>query len=133
LEPFLTKLFVGKEPDLSSLQETKGNWQKAAILLAVGWIVGGLFEELFFRGYLFYRIGRFIANEKVCKWSALIVTSIVFAFAHAYQDTSGMISAFYFSMFMGLLYYYFKRNIWYLILIHGIYDTFGVAMLYLGW
>ncbi|NIJ53010.1 CPBP family intramembrane glutamic endopeptidase [Dyadobacter arcticus] len=133
LEPFLTKLLVGKTPDLSALQDTKGNIKKALILLVIGWLVGGFFEEFFFRGYLFNRINSVIHSIKLQKWIVIIITSIVFAFAHAYQDLAGIISAFYFSVIMGLLYFYFKKNIWYVVLIHGIYDTFGVLMLYTGW
>ena len=130
IEPLLTKI-VGVEPDLSTYENVKGNVNGLITLLALGWIIGGLFEEFFFRGYLFNRIQSIIHNQLVFKIIAIGVTSIVFAFAHNYQGIAGIIGTFYFSIIMGLLYFYFNRNTWYLIVIHGFYDTVGIFRLYL--
>jgi hypothetical protein len=34
-----------------------------------------------------------------------------------------MVNTFYFAILLGFLYYFFNRNVWYLILVHGFYDT----------
>jgi uncharacterized protein len=130
-EPLITKM-TGAEPDLSSYEGVKGSISGLIGMLAIGWIVGGLFEEYFFRGYLFYRFKTLIYNTHLYKWFTIAVTSIVFGFAHNYQGTGGIIGTLIFAIVMGLLYFYFKRNVWYLILIHGFYDTVGIFRLYLG-
>jgi len=131
IEPLITKI-TGAEPDLSSYAGVKGSISGLTGMLALGWIVGGLFEESFFRGYLFYRFNTVIHNTQLYKWLTIAITSIVFAFAHTYQGIGGIVDTFIFAIVMGLLYFSFKRNVWYLILIHGFYDTVGIIMLYLG-
>jgi len=131
IEPLITKL-VGAEPDLSSYAGVKGSILGLIGLLALGWVVGGLFEEFFFRGYIFYRLNSIINNQVLFKCVAITLTSSVFAFAHYYQGIGGIIGTFWFAIIMGLLYFYFRRNIWYLIIIHGLYDTVGIIILYLS-
>jgi membrane protease YdiL (CAAX protease family) len=131
LEPFITKL-IGLEPDLSAYAGVEGNVWGLIGMLALGWVIGGFFEEYFFRGYLFYRLNTIINNPLVHKCVAIAVTSIVFAFAHTYQGTAGILATFYFSIIMGLLYFYLGKNIWYLMIVHGFYDTVGIIKLFLG-
>lgn len=130
-EPLITKL-VGVEPDLSSYDGVKGNVVGLIGMLALGWVVGGLFEEFFFRGYLFNRLNSIITNPVLHKYISILVVSIVFGFAHNYQGIGGIIATFLFSIVMGLLYFYFARNVWYLIIIHGFYDTVGIVKLFLS-
>ena len=130
-EPLITKL-VGVEPDLSSYDGVKGTVVGLIGMLALGWVVGGLFEEFFFRGYLFNRLNSIITNPVLHKYISILVVSIVFGFAHNYQGIGGIIATFLFSIVMGLLYFYFARNVWYLIIIHGFYDTVGIVKLFLS-
>jgi hypothetical protein len=131
LEPLLTKL-VGAEPDLSAYKAVEGNVANLVAMLALGWIVGGLFEEFFFRGYLYNRMSLLISNPTIFKWTAILITSLVFAFAHDYQGIGGIADTFIFAVVMGLLYFRLGKNVWYLVLIHGFYDTVGIFRLFLG-
>lgn len=131
IEPLITKL-VGAEPDLSSYEGVKRNIAGLIGMLALGWLVGGLFEEFFFRGYLFNRINSLFINPVLQKSISILLVSVVFAFAHNYQGIGGIIGTFWFSIVMSLLYFYFGRNVWYLILIHGLYDTVGIFRLFLS-
>lgn len=130
-EPLITKL-TGAEPDLSAYEGVKGSIKGLIGMLALGWIVGGLFEEFFFRGYLFHRFSMLIHNPRLHKWVSIAITSVVFGFAHNYQGIGGIIGTSIFAVVIGLFYFYFHRNVWYLILIHGFYDTVGIFRLYLG-
>ena len=131
IEPLVTKL-TGETADLSSFSDVKGNVSGFFGLLAMGWVIGGLFEEFLFRGYLLNRINLTINNQALSKWIGIVVTSISFAVAHGYQGAGGIINTFYFSFILALLYYYFKKNVWYVIIVHGCFDTFGIIYLYLG-
>ena len=131
IEPLITRL-VGAEPDLSSYEGVKGNIAGLIGMLALGWLVGGLFEEFFFRGYLFNRINSLFTNPVLQKSISILVISVVFAFAHNYQGIGGIIGTFEFSIVMSFLYFYFGRNVWYLILVHGFYDTVGIFRLFLS-
>ena len=131
-EPLVSKL-TGEEADLSSFGNVKGNLGAFMVLLAMGWIIGGLFEEFLFRGYLLNRINQLFSNPAWAKWTGIFVTSISFAIAHTYQGMGGMINTFIFSLVLGMLYYFLNRNTWYVILVHGFFDTFGIFYIYMGW
>jgi len=132
IESLITKL-TGYTPDLSAYENIRGNWMDYILLLLIGWVVGGFFEEFFFRGYLFFRISTLIKHRIVFRIVSITLTSIVFAFAHNYQGIGGIIGTFYFSIIMGILYFVFKRNVWYLVIIHGFYDMVGITRLFLGY
>jgi uncharacterized protein len=131
VEPLITKL-TGAAPNLSSYAGVKGNIWGLIGMLALGWVVGGFFEEFFFRGYIFHRLNTIFDHPIFFKCFAIALTSIVFAFAHYYQGIGGIIGTFWFSIIMGLLYFVFGRNVWYLIIVHGFYDTVGIVILYLS-
>lgn len=130
-EPLVSKL-IGESPDISSFDSVTGNIWAFIGLLAIGWIIGGLFEEFLFRGYLLSRMNQLFNHPALGKWVGIIVTSISFSIAHTYQGIGGIINTFIFSVILGLLFYFFKRNTWYVILVHGFFDSFGILWIYLG-
>ena len=131
IENLISKL-VGASPDLSTYDGVKGSIGGLIAMLALGWFVGGLFEEYFFRGYIFFRLNSIIHNPLLFKFIAIGLTSLVFGFAHFYQGPCGIIDTSIFAVVMGLLYFFFGENIWYLILVHGFYDTVGIVKLFLS-
>jgi len=132
IEPIITKL-SGAKPDLSTYASVTGNIPHLLIMLGLGWFIGSLFEEFFFRGYLFNRFGSILKNDTVYKVVTIVLISVVFAFAHTYQGLGGILDTFLFSVVMGILYFSLGKNVWYLIIIHGFYDTVGIFRLYLGY
>jgi len=132
IEPMLIKM-TGSAPDLSSYEGVKGSIPGLIGMMALGWIVGGFFEEIFFRGYLFNRLRPFFKNPLIFRIVAIILVSIVFGFAHNYQGITGIIGTFIFSVVLGLLYFFFRGNVGYLILVHGFDDMVGIIRLYLGY
>lgn len=130
-EPLVAR-FTGETADLSGFDSVQGNLWAFIGLLSLGWVVGGLFEEFLFRGYLLNRINQVVKNPGAGKWIGILLTSISFAIAHSYQGIGGMINTCIFSAVLGLLFYLFKRNTWYVILVHGFFDTYGIVWIYLG-
>lgn len=131
-EPLVAKL-TGESPDISNFDSVTGNLWAFLGLLAIGWVIGGLFEEFLFRGYLFNRIDQVFRDTVWGKFAAIVLTSISFSIAHTYQGIGGIINTFIFSVILGLVFYLFKRNTWYVILIHGFFDTYGILWIYMGW
>ena len=131
IEQLITKI-TGAEPDLSTYASVKGNVGHLIAMLGIGWVIGGFFEELFFRGYMYNRIQSVIHNPIIFKCTAIVITSIVFAFAHTYQGIGGIVDTGLFAVVMGLLYFALGKNVWYLMIIHGMYDTVGIIRLFLG-
>jgi membrane protease YdiL (CAAX protease family) len=52
---------------------------------------------------------------------------------HANQGLSGMVMTGLVGALFGFTYLCSERNLWPFVLAHGLIDTWGVAVLYLGW
>jgi membrane protease YdiL (CAAX protease family) len=61
---------------------------------------------------------------------AILVSSVVFGFAHLYQGISGVISTGFVAIIFGVIFYRNPKNLWVGILTHGIYDVFGITMIF---
>ena len=89
--------------------------------LIAGTILAGLFEELYFRGFLF---GQIFRNTKLGFIPSIIVGALVFASAHLYQsqDFSTMagifITTFLGSIFFAWLFVEWDYNLWVPIFLH---------------
>jgi membrane protease YdiL (CAAX protease family) len=129
--PLINKL-AGAKPDLSSFGNVQGNIGGLIGMLAIGWLIGGIFEETFFRGYLFHRFSLIISNPLIHKITCILIISFVFSFAHTYQGISGIIGTFIFSVVISFMFFLFRQNVIYLILIHGFYDTIGIFKMFIG-
>ena len=62
---------------------------------------------------------------------AIIISSFIFGFAHLYQGTSGIITTGFVSIIFGVIFYRNPKNLWVGIITHGIYDVFGITMIFL--
>ncbi len=131
IEPFVETL-TGDKSDFSAFEALKGNLVNTAVMLAVGWIVGGFLEEMFFRGYLVQEVGRLLGGKTIGYILGVIVSSIVFGLSHFYQGPTGMIMTGLMGLFFGILYLFNGRNIWLNILVHGFVDTIGFTLIYFG-
>ncbi|WP_164675425.1 CPBP family intramembrane glutamic endopeptidase, partial [Xanthomonas citri] len=58
---------------------------------------------------------------------------VVFGAMHASQGVSGVLLTGLVGAVFGYAYLRSNRNLWALILAHGLVDTWGVTTLYLGW
>lgn len=131
LEPLLAR-FTGKLPDVSQFASLVGNPVLLLIWLAVAWTLAAFGEEMVFRGYLMNRLAD-VGNRTRAAWVfALIVVTLAFGLAHLYQGASGVIATALSGLIFGLVYLADGRNLWSAILAHGIYDTIGFVLIYLG-
>ena len=118
--------------DLSSFDSVQGNLLVYLAMLAIGFIIGGLFEEILFRGFLMTRIARFFKNEIVGYTVAIIITSSIFGFSHMYQGCSGVLNTSFIAVIFGIIFIKFNKNLWYTIFTHGFVNFVGFTVLYLG-
>ncbi|MEP0266312.1 type II CAAX endopeptidase family protein [Dokdonia sp.] len=119
------------EPDLSSI-DVEGNTLNYIIFLVIIWTIVVFGEEFLFRGYYFKWLAKFLGNTKKAWFFAGIIASIYFGISHYYQGISGMITISIISMLSAFIFYKNRNNLWILILIHGLHDTWGLTFLYLG-
>lgn len=130
--PLLQKLTDLPPVDLGDIANIKGNTGFYIFLLAMGWLVGGLYEEIIFHGFIFTRLEKLFPG-KYAIVAAFIICNVIFALYHLQLGAPGVITAFIAGcIYHGLMLRY-KRNMWYAIFCHGAYDTIALTYIYAGY
>lgn len=101
--------------------------------VAIAWIVGGFTEELLFRGFLISRFERLFSAAPFALLIAIVLQAVVFGHQHFYyQGMSGAFATGLIALVSGVFFVLLKRNIWPLILSHGLANTLGFTLIFLG-
>jgi len=124
------ELFLG-ETDLTAMDWIKGNVLNYLLFLLIMWVFAAFGEEFLYRGYMTKGLARIFGNSKPAWAAAIIISSIVFGFAHLYQGTSGLVTTGFVAIIFGVIFYKNQKNLWVGILTHGIYDVFGITLIFL--
>ena len=130
IDPLLIK-WLG-EYDLSSIDDIRGNLLGYIILMLIVWIFAAFGEEILFRGYYMKALAELLGNNKTAWVFSAFIVSLYFGISHAYQGLIGVVSVFLWSFVISLIFSKNKNNLLLLVLIHGIYDTIGVTLIYLN-
>jgi membrane protease YdiL (CAAX protease family) len=131
ISPILQSL-TGKSVDLSQFSFLKGSLPALLLFLIITWTEAAFIEEMFFRGYFFNRLTDFTGKGRTGVIIALVIGSLIFGVAHAYQGITGVLDTVLAGLVLGLLYLFVRRNLWLPILTHGILDTIGFIILFTG-
>ena len=132
LEPLIVRL-TGHPVDLSQFASLRGNVAMLLILLALVWTFAAFGEEFVYRGYFMNRVAELLGGGKAAWAVSLAFVSVLFGVAHLYQGVSGILVNAAAGLVYGAVYLRAGRNLWAPIIAHGMYDTVGLAFLYLGY
>ena len=124
-------MFLG-EYDLSSLDDVRGNFEGYIALMIIMWVFAAFGEEFLFRGYYMKALAELLGNGNRSWLLSAIITSIYFGVSHGYQGSIGMVSSFLWAFCIAMIFNKNRNNLLLLVLIHGIYDTVGITLLYLN-
>ena len=130
--PVMEKIIKLPAADLGGFNKVRHNTPFYIFILAMGWIVGGFYEEIVFHGFIFTRLEKLISG----KYAIMIsfwVSNIIFAVYHLQLGAGGVINAFIAGTGYHALMLYYKRNIWYAIFCHAVFDTIALTYIYLGY
>jgi uncharacterized protein len=128
--PFITHFFiVDAYTEYDFIRKKLSN---LIFTIIAAWVVGGFYEEIVFRGYIQTTIEHWFGRSKKAFWFAAVITSILFGFYHWQQGVFGMVPAGLGGFFWTYLFYRYKRNLWYPIVSHAVYDTVALVMIYFG-
>lgn len=110
-----------------------GNLSLYLMWIAISWIIGGLTEELLFRGFLISRFEKLLSKLPFAIVYAIIIQALIFGQQHMYyQGTIGLIETGIIGVISGVIYVLCKRRLWALVISHGLANTLGMTMLYLS-
>jgi membrane protease YdiL (CAAX protease family) len=103
--------------------ELKGNPALVIERIAMSVLIVGPVEEFIFRGFLFLRLTMLFGGSKVAIALALILQAILFGISHAYQHLYGILLTTFLAVLFGAMYLALRRNLWVIIIGHGVYDA----------
>jgi membrane protease YdiL (CAAX protease family) len=130
----LIAAFPNVEPrDMSRFNHLTDNLPNLIIQLVVIWVTAAFLEEFIFRGYLVKRLIDLQGRQTKLAWVlAVIGQALIFGLAHAYQGPVGVFKTGAIGLVFGFAFLAVGRNLWPLILAHGLIDTIDMVTHYFG-
>jgi membrane protease YdiL (CAAX protease family) len=110
-----------------------GNAAALAWIVAKVLIGASIGEEVFFRGYLFERVGALLGTSRAALFATVLLTTALFALAH-YPDQGlpGAVQASMTGLVLGGIYAW-RREIWLPMIVHAAYDLTAILIIYMDW
>jgi membrane protease YdiL (CAAX protease family) len=110
-----------------------GNPTHAILTLLLVWTFAAFGEEFSYRGYLLSRVAAAGGGSSAAHWAGVVVAAGLFGVGHYYKGPVGVVDSGAAGLVLGTAYMLSGRNLWAAVIAHGLIDTFGVVVLYLGW
>ncbi len=118
--------------DLSSLDNLRGEFSNYAVMMVIMWVFAALGEELLFQGYYMKRLAKLFGGTRIAWGISGALVALYFGISHGYQGLSGIIGITIGALFFAFLFYKNKTNLLLLVLIHGLYDSIWLTLIYLN-
>jgi membrane protease YdiL (CAAX protease family) len=121
---------AGLRRDLSRFKDVQGNLELTVFGVFYAFIGAGFYEEFTFRGFLMQGLAMFFGASRGAWIAACIVQGALFGAAHAHQNPLGILITGTLGVFMGIVVLASGRNLWPVIIGHGIYDASRFVLFY---
>ena len=131
LVPMITKL-TGTPIDYSSFEQLRGNLPACLIALLLVWATAGFGEEIIFRGYFMRQFVKFFGESKISMVLNIVLFACFFGFMHSYQGLTGQLVTGIVGALLALIFYLRTYDLWFIIAVHGFFDTIAIILIYFG-
>jgi len=121
---------AGFRRDLSRFKMVQGNLGLTVYGVFYALVGAGFYEEFLFRGFLFQGLAKFFGDSRGAWIAANVGQAALFGAAHAYQNPLGMAITGTLALLMGFLVLASGRNLWPVIIGHGLYDASRFVLFY---
>lgn len=132
VQPLIDTL-TATRTDYSAYGALRGNMAAAVQLAGGAWLSAAVGEELVFRAFLLHQLDQMLGRHRGGRLLAALAAGVVFGLMHAAQGISGVLLTGIVGTLLGVVYLRSGRNLYALVVAHGLIDTWGIATLYLGW
>lgn len=124
---------VGAPARNAPFQFLVGNTAALPGMLAMVIFGAGVAEEIFFRGYVFERLGRLLGSSRAALAAIVVLSAALFAVAHySGQGVPGVEQAAIVGVIFGAMFAR-QKQIWVLMCAHAAFDVTAVLLIYLDW
>jgi membrane protease YdiL (CAAX protease family) len=121
---------AGFRRDLSKFKDVQGNLELALFGVFYAFIGAGFYEEFMFRGFLMQGLAMFFGASRSAWIVACLLQGALFGIAHAYQKPLGIAITGTLGILMGLIVLASGRNLWPVIIGHGLFDASRFVLFY---
>ncbi|MGZ5085129.1 MAG: CPBP family intramembrane glutamic endopeptidase [Usitatibacter sp.] len=121
---------VAPVPQPSFMAYVRGNVGGLVLWVSIGWIVGGFIEECLFRGFLLTRVAAIFSNRALGAAVGIVAQALLFGALHLYGGAFAFLFAVVFALANGIFYIVLRRNLWPLIVVHGVWNTVAIWNVY---
>src|SRR5437016_1712507 len=121
---------AGFRRDLSKFKDVQGNLELALFGVFYAFIGAGFYEEFMFRGFLMQGLAMLFGSSRGAWIVACIIQGALLGAAHAYQNPLGIVITGTLGVLMGLLVLASGRNLWPVIIGHGLFDASRFVLFY---
>ncbi len=125
------QIAFGLAPDTSGevaasrFGDLRGNWVLFLMIIPFVWLES-LLEEVLDRGFLMNWIERMLSSSLFATVFAVIAQAAIFGFRHSHDLSERSITVGLIGLAMGIGYVAFGRNLWPLIVAHGVLNTLSM-------
>ena len=116
--------------DMSGYNYLSGNLPMLILALVAVYIVSSFGEEVVYRAFLINRIAELGGGGKTAWRVAVLISSVMFGFAHFGWGASGIVQTGFMGLALGVSYLVVGRNLWVTILAHAYMDTILMVQMY---
>jgi membrane protease YdiL (CAAX protease family) len=119
-------------PDTSArFGDLAGNLPATLWWIGIGWLIGGFAEEMIFRGFLLNRLAVMAPRGILGSVMAVLLQAALFGAVHVYnRGLFGLLVLGAIGVVMGTSFLLLRRNLWPVILAHGLGNTLGFLARY---
>src|SRR6266487_2710393 len=121
---------AGFRRDLSKFKDVQGNLELAVLGVFYASIGAGFYEEFMFRGFLMQGLAMLFGAGRSAWIVACVLQGALFGIAHAYQNPLGIAITGTLGVLMGLIVLASGRNLWPVIIGHGLFDASRFVLFY---
>jgi len=124
-------LFGIEAPTLERHDPVIGNFSVYLVrLVVVSWGSAAFLEEMVARAFLINRFGKAFGDTRYAVIGAVLLQGFFFGLAHPGQGVAGMMQTGAIGVVLGTLYIRYQRNLWPLVVAHGVIDSISFTMIY---
>lgn len=128
---FMSEMPAGVEERWGDI---KGNLRLYLLWLGIAWVSAAFGEEMFFRGFIITRLQSVFTGVRFASVIAVILAAAFFGYVHIYyQGMRGFVTTGAIALAFGAMFLLLKRNLWPVILVHGIVDSIGFTARFMDW
>lgn len=115
--------------DFSYLQ---GNLPLFLVLVPSIWLLAGFAEEMVYRGYVLNRLTDLFGRGWLGWGISIVLSALMFWLGHGVYTVGFFLTSSLIGLLNAGLYLGSRRNLWLPIIVHGVADTIGVTLVFLG-